>query len=203
MKSKIEVEYRGGILCSRLEAYMKLFCILPLGLTLATTVAVGQVNLGSAKATALTITPSSSGNCPIGLEVNHGWLYAQKRAGLGLGPKDPMPLADAVQRINLTMTNPSSREIVKVQLTVHGFSDKGRLFTLGSAVPDLTRKITFERDIQGNGHATHDLALKDFTAVSSVDLDSLTYADGSTWNATIGGFCSVSPNSLMRVSAVR
>lgn len=184
---------------------MKLSSILPLAVALAATAAIAQdsANPSPAKNASLTISPNLLDRCPIGLQVDHGGLFVQKRTDYGPGLNDRMPLAGAVQRIHLTMTNPSAREIVEVQLTVHGYSDKGRTIMLASAGPDLAKKVTLTRDIQGNGHASSDLSLSNFTAVSSVDVDSLTYADGSSWKATAGGACSVAPNLWMLVSAAR
>lgn len=58
-------------------------------------------------------------------------------------------------------------------------------------------------DVKGNGHASSDLSLRRFTSVTSVDLNSLTYADGATWQASSPGACSVVPDPLMLVSAAR
>jgi hypothetical protein len=42
-----------------------------------------------------------------------------------------------------------------------------------------------------------------FTAVTSIDLDSVNYADGSNWQAPSAGACSVQPSMLMQVSETR
>ncbi len=143
--------------------------------------------------------------CPIGLEVNHGTFFLERKTEYGPGPDDGVPLTSSIQRIHLSMTNPNPREIVKVQFTVHGFSDKWRAIPLGgaSSAPDLAKKVTVVLDIQGKGHASSDLSLSNFTAVTSVDVDSLTYADGSAWQATSRGACSVAPSLMMLVSADR
>lgn len=188
---------------------MKSVCILPLAIVLATTCAIGQdtvthrsPNAASPNNESLRFYPYS---CPIGLQVSHGSFFLQKKTGYGPGPLpgDGVSPASAVQRIHLTMTNPSLREVVKVELTVHGYSDKWRAIPLASSAPDLVRRLTVVLDIKGNGHASSDLSLSSFTAVTSVDVDRLTYADGSVWHATARGACSVAPNPLMLVSADR
>jgi hypothetical protein len=110
-----------------------------------------------------------------------------------------------VQRIHLTMTNLSSREIVKAQFTVHGFSDKWKVAPLvdGSPAPDLAKSVHVAMDVQRDGQASSDLSLSRFTSVTTVDLNSLTYADGSTWESETPGACSVAPDPFMLVSAAR
>jgi hypothetical protein len=184
---------------------MKFISLLPLAVALAGTAAIGQDGAKPMPLTngSLTISPNLAEQCPIGLEVSHGGLFARKQTDYDARPRDRMLLPSPGQRIHLTMTNPSALEIVRMQFTVHGYSDKSRTFTLASAVPDLAKKVTLARGIEGNGHASSDLSLSNFTAISSVDLDSLTYADGSSWSAATNGVCSVVPNALMLISAAR
>ena len=114
-------------------------------------------------------------------------------------------MASSIQKIRFTMTNPSLPEIVKAQFTVHGYSNNQRAFRLAdaSSAPDLTKTVTVVLDVKRNGQASSDLSLSRFTSVTSVDLDSLTYADGSTWQPASPGACSVALSMLMRLSATR
>ena len=191
---------------------MKPIRLLPLAIVLATICAVGQDvvlhrNLYgvSSNSQSLNLYPYSMDRCPIGLQVNHGSFFLQRKVEYGPGSNDGIPLTGSVQRIHLIMTNPNPREIVKVQLTVHGYSDKWKAIPLvrASSAPDLAKEVTVVLDIQGNGHASSDLSLNNFTAVTSVDLDSLTYADGSAWEAASRGLCTVAPSLMMLVSAER
>jgi hypothetical protein len=196
-----QAEYGVYITRSKLGVNMKLISLLPLAAALTATVAAGQDSSTAAKNLALNLYQDTVNRCPIGLQVDHGSFFFERRTDYGSGLHQQMPLAHAVQAIHLAMTNPSAREIVEVQFTIHGYSDKGRALFLMSGAPDLTRKITLKRDIEGKGQASSDLSLSGFTAVSSVDVDSLTYADGSMWNATASGVCSVTPKAFMLVSA--
>jgi hypothetical protein len=103
------------------------------------------------------------------------------------------------------MTNPSPKEIVSAQITVHGFSDKWRAIPLASAkdTPDLRKTVNLVLNVKGKDHVSSDLSLPRFTSVAYVDLDSLTYADGATWKASAPSTCSVSPDPWMLVSAAR
>jgi hypothetical protein len=191
---------------------MKPIRFLPLAIVLATICAIGQdvvmhrsPNAVSANPASLNFYPYSMDGCPIGLQVNHGSFFLQRKVEYGPGSNDGIPFTGAVQRIHLIMTNPNPREIVKVQLTVHGYSDKWKAIPLvrASSAPDLAKEVTVVLGIKGNGHASSDLSLNSFTAVTSVDVDSLTYSDGSAWHSTSRGACSVAPSPMMLVSADR
>jgi hypothetical protein len=137
----------------------------------------------------------------VDLKVNHGPSFLKRNTDYG--PFAPPAVQE--QRIQLTMTNPSRKEIVSAQITVHGFSDKWRAVPLALATntPDLTKRVHIVLKVKGNDHASSDLSLQRFTSVAYVDLDSLTYADGATWKASSPGACSVSPELLMLVSEAR
>jgi hypothetical protein len=190
-----------------LRANMKPISILPLAIVLATTSAIGQdtVLLRSPQTTSSILmqprTPRA--DCPVGLKVNHGPSFLKRDTDYG--PFAPPAPKVQEQRIQLTMTNPSPKEIVSAQITVHGFSDKWRAIPLAGAtdVPDLRKRVNIVLKVKGNDHASSDLSLQRFTAVAYVDLDSLTYADGATWKASSQGVCSVSPELFMLVSAAR
>jgi hypothetical protein len=190
-----------------LRANMKSLSILPLAIVLATTSAIGQdvVLHRSANPTPLSFSsPRNPGaDCPVGLKVNHGRSFLKRDTNYG--PFAPPNPAVQEQRIQLIVTNPSPKEIVSAEVTVHGFSDKWRAIPLASAAstPDLTKRVNVVLNVKGNDHASSDLSLLRFTSVAYVDLDSLTYADGATWKASSPGACSVSPELFMLVSAAR
>ena len=206
MREKQE-EYRVYIVMYDLGANMKPMSILPLAIVLATTSAIGQdtVLLRSPQATpSILMQPRTFGaDCPVGLKVNHGPSFLTRDTKYG--PFAPPGPKVQEQRIQLTMTNPSPKEIVSAQITVYGFSDKWRAIPLAGAkdTPDLRKRVNLVLNVKGNDHASSDLSLNRFTSVAYVDLDSLTYADGATWKASSPAACSVTPDLLMLVSAAR
>jgi hypothetical protein len=92
---------------------------------------------------------------------------------------------------------------VSAQITAHGLSGKGRFIELSTAhdAADLAKKVELAMEVKGNGSASKDLALSRFTAITSIDLNSITYADGSSWHASSPGACSVTPDSFMLAAA--
>lgn len=131
-----------------------------------------------------------------------GLLFSKRNVEYGPSAR-PTPLVQE-QTIQFTVENPSAREIVKAQITVHGLSHHGRFVPLANGpVPDLSRKVSVVLDVKGNSRASSDLSLSRFASVTSVDLNTLTYADGATWRASSPGACSVAPDPFMLVSASR
>jgi hypothetical protein len=162
---------------------------------------------------------SAGTNCPIGVEASVVGLPSVSNAGSSIngqptqrkGPsvegqmfvqKVPPP-TDYLQ-LHLDLSNPSSRDIVGAQFTAHGFSRKWRVIEPSdpSNAPDLWKTVDVALDVQGKGHASSELALSHFTAIlTSIDLNSVAYADGTTWQAPSPGVCRIIPNMVMRIAA--
>jgi hypothetical protein len=152
-------------------------------------------------------TPEAS--CPIGMQARHGaGVPVSMNAGPSINGSPIAPNSQAsthtrAQKIHLTMTNLLSREIVSAQFVVHGYSNKGRAMNLAnsSPEPDLAKTVDVVLDVKGKSEASSDLSLSRFTAVTSIDLNSITYADGNTWNTPSAEACSVTPDLLMLVAS--
>jgi hypothetical protein len=190
-----------------LGANMKPISMLPLAIVLATTSAVAQdsVLLRDPQTTpSILMQPRTLGaDCPVGIKVSHGSSFLKRDTEFG--PFAPPSPKVQEQRIQFTMTNPSRKEIVSAQITVYGFSDKWRAIPLAGTkdAPDLRKRVNLVLNVKGNDHVSSDLSFSRFTSVAYVNLDSLTYADGSTWKASSPAACSVTLDPLMLVSAAR
>jgi hypothetical protein len=99
------------------------------------------------------------------------------------------------------MTNFLPHEIVNAEITAHAFSNKWRVFSVPAPKPDLWRTIDVAFDVKGNGSASRELSFAHFPAIRTFDVNSVTYADGSTWHASSPGSCSVAARGPMRISA--
>jgi len=175
---------------------MKCGRILSLAIMLGTTSMFGQ---------SLTQPPIiDPSKCPVGLEVEqNGSLVPYKSARFG--PNAETDPADGVhrrsQQFDFKMTNFLRHEIVSAEITAHAFSEKWRVFTVPAPTPDLWQTIDVAFDVKGNGSATRELSFAHFPAIRTFDVNSVTYADGSTWHASSPGTCSVAPRGPMRISA--
>jgi hypothetical protein len=154
---------------------MKWANVLPLAFVLTTTSAFGQATYEKP----LQIDPN---NCPMGLQVRHGGGLPIAVGAADLKSQNgKVPPSVQNQGIHLTVANPSSRDVVGIEITVHGFSEKWRYVPLSDMPqkPDFAKTVSLSLDVKKSGHASRDLALSHFTAVTSVDLNSIKYADGS------------------------
>jgi hypothetical protein len=171
-----------------------------------------QITKQDAGSASLTQVRSAGTNCPIGVEANLVALPSVSNAGPSINGQpllreEPSLEGQQVKKdylqLHLDVSNPSTRDIVGAQFTVHGFSRKLRLIdpSAPSNAPDLWRTVDVALDVQGKGHASSELSLTHFTAIiTSIDLDSVTYADGTQWHAPSPGACSTIPNALIRIS---
>jgi hypothetical protein len=113
-----------------------------------------------------------------------------------------VPVNGVAQRLHLIVTNPDSRRVVQASVTVRGFADKARVVqTMSSSdSPDAARTMDV-RFLAGSGkEVSADLRVPGLTAVSAIDLNSVTYADGSIWKLAAGGSCRSWIDGLMLVS---
>jgi hypothetical protein len=174
---------------------MRCAFVLPLTVVL-TNLAVGQVNYQKP----LQIDPTS---CRVGLQVRHGGGLPISVGAADLESHNgKVPPSVQNQGIHLTVSNPSLRDVVGLEITVHGLSEKWRYVPMSDMPqkPDFSKTLNVSLDVKGSGHASRDLFLNHFTAVTSVDLNSIKYADGSEWNAPSATACSVTPDLIMLVA---
>ena len=132
-------------------------------------------------------------------------MHAQQRAGGDVlitrdGQRHPLS-----QRIHLILggfTNPA--RIVAAKVTVRGTNGKPRAVPT-ALLPDgsgeTTKTLDLKFEVSEKGEVSTDMSLAGFTSVSSIRLDSLTFADGSIWVPTNGKTCRTAPDPFMLVSA--
>jgi hypothetical protein len=164
---------------------------------------------GTTKSTVLHRPRTVGASCPIGMRARHGaGVPVSMNAGpptesRPIAPDSPASTHARAQSIHLTMTNLLSREIVSAQFVVHGYSNKERAMNLANSSPDpdLAKTVDVVLDVKGKSEASSDLSLNRFAAVTSIDLSSITYADGNTWNTPSAETCSVTPDLIMLVAS--
>jgi hypothetical protein len=170
---------------------MKSASILPVAIMLATTSVFGQ---------SFTLPPRiDPSKCPVGLEAERSsGLFAYENAK-AVPAQHVAPKTE--QWFDLRMTNFLPHEVVSAQLTAHGFGYKSRVIPVSDATPDIWKTMDVALDVKGNSSASRELSFGDFSTIRSIDVNSVTYADGSTWHASSPGACSVAPSLIMRISA--
>jgi hypothetical protein len=91
--------------------------------------------------------------------------------------------------------------IVSATLVVNGFDGKNRVVQTGSSSGTAIRTLraAFTRETKDTFSANIDIP--GFTAVTSLRLMDVTYADGSTWSSSSANPCHAVPDPLMLVAA--
>jgi hypothetical protein len=104
------------------------------------------------------------------------------------------------QWLHLTFMAPDSRRIAKAALTIRGVNSKGRVMQAaeaGDGSSDATTTRTVEFTAGAGRQDVADLWVPGMTAVRSIDVNSVSYADGETWKLAGNLDCRVAPDALM------
>jgi hypothetical protein len=138
------------------------------------------------------ITPSTS--CPVDLSAQPG-----------VGPGMIVVIAgkdNASQKLDLQLSNSrDARAVTHAQITVHGFTVHGRIPPASNPNPaTIAKQVDLQLTVAPGASTSTGLLFKGFTSVRWIDLDSLTYADGSTWHTSPQHNCQVVPSLLMLVA---
>lgn len=107
-------------------------------------------------------------------------------------------------QLQLKWGNRLRKEIVAAAIVVHGFDATPRVIPADSgfeASTELKKIYAVKLNLSGDGQATTDLTLRKFATISSIELKSIEYADGSRWNAPGGHTCSIAPNPYLPIAA--
>jgi hypothetical protein len=138
--------------------------------------------------------------CPVGMHARQGeWDHTIRVRN---GEKQPQPPGSQFgQRIVLTLVDAHTAAIVSATLVVNGFDGKNHMLQTNSSSGIATRTLraVFTRETKDSFFANIDVP--GFTAVTSLRLLDVTYADGSTWNSTSANLCHAVPDPLMLVAA--
>lgn len=124
-------------------------------------------------------------NCPISLR-------AQQMPGGDRMVVDGVPVKTIAQMLHLTASAPHSRQVTAANITVRGYSNKARFMPTGLTNQDAgdaakTMDVNFASTSEKD--ASTDVSVAGFSAVTVVDLNSVTYSNGSTWKLAAGRSC--------------
>jgi hypothetical protein len=138
--------------------------------------------------------PASS--CPIS-------LYARQVPAGDMMEVNGVRFKEIAQFLHLTVAAPNSKRIVEANVTVRGFANKARLLqTMSNQDSSDAAKTLDVRFPAGPGEeVSADLSVPGLSAVSAIDLNSVTYADGSTWKLVAGSSCRSWIDGIMLVSS--
>jgi hypothetical protein len=153
--------------------------------------------LPQAQVTLVQIMPQA-GACPVSVHAQQAASWNRMEVGSD-HPKGP------AQRLHLTLANPDSSRITKATVTVRGLTPKTRAtptpLTVGRDRSNAARTLDVPFSSASGKEVSADLWVSGLSAVYTVDLVSLTYADGSTWKLATGQSCRTSIDGFMLIGA--
>ncbi|MFZ0746620.1 MAG: hypothetical protein WAM85_19590 [Terracidiphilus sp.] len=138
--------------------------------------------------------------CPVGMYARHeSGLHARVQVnGKATADTPGLPFV-------LTLTDPRPGQITKATVTIHGVSGKWQFIPTNTArdgSADVTKTINLVfagGDEEKSASAA--LIAPGFTSVNSIVLDSVTYANGSTWKFSSTNACQVAPDPFVLIDA--
>lgn len=139
-------------------------------------------------------------SCLVGMRASQGidgQLLKSRRSAPATSPK-------SVQRIQLILSGaPGGKQIVAGSVMARGLSPRGRIVSAVGAkniANGVQTTLNVKFTAGENGSARADLLLPGFSSVSSIHLNSITYADGSVWKIPSVDVCRVVPDPLVLVA---
>lgn len=143
--------------------------------------------------------PAAGPACPVSLRAQHLSDGGMVKVRDG-HPDHPAGIG---QWLHLTLANPASRRIAKARVIVYGFTNRARVTEAGAGgqgSADAIRTFTVAMVAQSDKAVAGDLWAPGMTAVQTVELESVTYADGETASFSGNQACRVAPDPLMLIA---
>lgn len=140
--------------------------------------------------------PQPNGVCPVSVR-------AQQAANGSKWEVDNSRPKGVAQRLHLTLVSPDSNRITGATVTVRGLTPKNRVtqtLTSPSKSPDAAKTLSITFQAGPGKEVSSDLLVPGLSAVYSIDLDSITYADGSTWKLAAENVCRTPIDGFMLIS---
>ena len=139
-----------------------------------------------------------SAGCPVGMQAQHDIAGGDLVAINGDRPKG------VGQQLHITLTNSKSAEIAGIKITVHGSAANRSLLPTDVAEADALgakKTIYLKMTVGAKKDASTDLWVSGLTAVTLIDVDTVTYADGSNWRSSALESCHFGPDHVMLISS--
>lgn len=133
--------------------------------------------------------------CPVFLSANQRSLPQQVETG-GLIPPRP------TQGLRITLSGRRALRITSVEVVAHAFSPRNRaVLTSNVDDADVTRSFHLEAK-EGSGFSS-DLWMDGVTSIRWIEVESITYSNGTNWHESETQKCSVRPDPFVLISSAR
>lgn len=163
----------------------------------------GVPTSGMQSAVGIVIQDSSPQPCPVSLRVRQAANAFSREVDGAVPPgAGDRVIKNVAQKLHVSAAGPRAKRIVAANVTVRGYSNKSRFLPVLSTGNDFdafrTFNVRFSEDATEG--STADFAVPGLTAVGAIDLNEVTYSDGSTWKIAGKRTCRTPIDGLMLVS---
>jgi hypothetical protein len=174
---------------------------------LATTAAVAQApsaiknlptnTFTTGQTIAVTVRLPGNFGCPVGFSAT------RQGAGQVMSAGDPKQKGPA-QGLHLELQHINAPAIESIEVTVYGRSPKQGILLLDSeasakSADTLSKTFELQRKADSSSLTDADVWMQNVGSLTRVDLNAITYADGSTWHATENFKCRAIPSNFILV----
>jgi hypothetical protein len=154
--------------------------------------------------TPLLVVSQPTSYCPVGIQAQPTPGLTQMVVhGTPPGDRSPQTTPTPQQSLRFLLTNPKALGITGIVVTAHGMRPGGSLepATSSTSGPDrIDQRVTLHLAVNPGKSATRDVRFDGFTSIRGIDLESVTYADGSMWHASEQQPCRFEPSRVMLVA---
>ena len=146
---------------------------------------------------------SATEGCPVGFAAQH----ANQGALISVRPGTTPPR----QSYNLSFTPRGNHPITQARVTLHGLSG-GQFLPAGETASqtasqaasqtrgDATEDFTLAPRATSNDRFYSTVFVHKLTGVQWIELNEVTYADGTRWRESSTALCHITPNGMLRVN---
>jgi len=143
-----------------------------------------------------TLSTFSKTFCPV--EIKATWSKSSAK----LLPADSS--GGQQQNLEITLSNSQPLTARRAQVTVYGFPPGARsvpavVYSLGANPLEVAKSFTFDCAIETGQSISVELAVPNLHTVTGINLDSLEYANGSSWHPSFRYPCQALDRSIERV----
>jgi hypothetical protein len=173
---------------------MKLTIAVPL-LLLLSCAALGAQSANPNQTIVIQLPPQAS-PCPVSMRAQH----AADGDLLAVNSSHPKGIG---QSLHLSVTSPDSRRIASATVTVRGLTPKGRVtqaLTDQDEASDAEKSMEIRFSAEPGKGASADVWVPGLSMVKSIDMQSVTFTDGSTWKLPAEKTCRTFPDPVMLIS---
>jgi hypothetical protein len=143
-----------------------------------------------------TVAPSPD-SCPVSLRARRQGSVRMHYAG---EQQERTP----AQRLDVTFHNSQERNVTSMGLVVHGYDGSLQMMPADGARRNshsLSKRIDLNISVIGGRNSNTELTMRQFGTVSRIDVESIEFADGTSWKSSEPGACSFAPDLYMLVSS--